>query len=92
MGVHLAFRPGELSNIEARPNLNRSAPESHLGAMLEEWIQWAPGDSRGSTGFATLDRLKSAVCKAGLGAAAHDLNIIVPMASDHSSNTLDSES
>ena len=48
------------------------APVSHLGAMLEEWIQWAPGDSRGSENFATIGSLKKALSEAGLGAAAHD--------------------
>ena len=38
-------------------------------------MQWAPGDSRGSTGFTTLDSLKAALIKAGLAAAAHDLKI-----------------
>ena len=37
IGTYLGFLPGELSNIEARPNLNHSAPISWLGAMLEEW-------------------------------------------------------
>ena len=43
--------------------------------MLEEWIQWAPGDRRGSKSFATIRSLKKALSEAGLGAAAHDFNI-----------------
>ena len=42
---------------------------------MEELIQWAPGDSRGSTDFATIESLKGALNDAGLGAAAHDLSI-----------------
>ena len=82
IGLHLGFLPGELSNIEARPNLIQGAPVSYLGALLEESIQWAPRDSRGSAGFATLDSLKAALVDAGLGAAAHDLKIEPGVAED----------
>ena len=75
IGTYLGFLPGELSNIEACPNLIRGAPISWLGAMLEEWIQWAPSDSRGSTSFASVEDLKTAVIDAGLGATAHELKI-----------------
>ena len=75
IGTYLGFLPGELSNIEARPNLMQGAPITWLGAMLEEWIQWAPSDSRGSTSFASVEDLKTAVIDAGLGATAHELNI-----------------
>ena len=71
IGINLEFLPGELANIAARPNLSEGAPVSLLGALLEEWIQWAPGDSRGSTDFATLESLKTALSDSGLGAAAH---------------------
>ena len=73
IGINLEFLPGELANIAARPNLSEGAPVSLLGALLEEWIQWAPGDSRGSTDFATLESLKTALSDSGLGVAAHDL-------------------
>ena len=76
IGMHLGFLPGELSTIEGRPSLIQGAPVSYLGALLEESIQWAPGDSRGSTSFTTLDSLKAALNEAGLGAAAHDLKIV----------------
>ena len=77
IGTHLRFLPGELSNIESRPALMHSAPSSFFGAMLEVWTQWAPGDSRGSVSFATLENLKSALNKAGLGASAAALNLSV---------------
>lgn len=75
IGIHLGFLPGELSNVEVRPNLMQGAPISWLGALLEEWIQWAPRDCRGSTSFAKLEDLKAALNDAGLGATAHGLNI-----------------
>ena len=74
VGTLLGFRPGELDNIEARPLLLSSAPKSWLSAMLAEWLQWAPGDARGSTNFATLNGLRQALDKAGLSAIAQALN------------------
>ena len=75
IGIHLGFLLSELSNIEARPNLMQSAPTSWLSALLEEWIQWAPEDSRGSTDFAKMEDLKNALKQAGLAATAHDLKL-----------------
>ena len=75
IGLHLGFLPGELSNIEARPRLFQGAPVSYLGSLLEESIQWAPGDRRGSTSFTTLESLKAALVDTGLAAAARDLKI-----------------
>jgi hypothetical protein len=46
------------------------APESYLGAMLSQWLQWAPGDGRGSTGFATRESLHAALLRANLGQLA----------------------
>ena len=74
IGTHLGFISGELSNIQARPNLTPDAPLSWLRAMLEEWIQWAPGDSRGSTKFANIKDLKTALREAGFGVTAHELH------------------
>ena len=70
IGQGLGFRSTELSSIESAPLLLAS---SHLIAMLENWLQWAPGDARGSTGYATLRSLKSAVDRAGLGRTAQEL-------------------
>ena len=66
-GIHLGFLPGELSNIEASPNLIQGAPVSWLNAMLAQWLQ--------RTSSATLKDLKTALSKAGLAAAAHDLKL-----------------
>ena len=75
IGTCLGFLPSELENIQARPLLLIKAPYSFLNAMLQEWLQWAPGDSRGSKNFAILENLKSALLKAGFGATAHNLHI-----------------
>ena len=76
IGTHLGFSQGELSNIQASPlNLN-GAPKSWLSAMLAEWLEWAPGDERGSINYATLSGLKSAVKEAGLGRTAEELTLL----------------
>ena len=76
IGMYLGFCPGELSTTEAHLTLMLSGPPgSWLRALLEEWVQWAPGDSRGSTNFATLEGLKAAPNESGLGATAHDLKV-----------------
>ena len=67
IGQNLGFNDDELKNIEARPNLHATAPKSYLSAMLSDWWHWAPGDARGSTNYATLDSLKTALDQAGLG-------------------------
>ena len=64
IGVLLGFKQSELDIIQARPFLLNSAPHSWLSVMLTEWLEWAPGDDRGSVDFATLNRLKKAMNKA----------------------------
>ena len=73
IGTYLGFRPGELATICGHSLL--LSPTDWLQEMLSQWLQWAPGDSRGSKSFATLEDLKTALYQAGLGATAHDLNI-----------------
>ena len=75
IGLSLGFRPSELDEIQARPLLLSGAPKSFLSAMLADWLQWVPGDSLGSTSFATLEDLKAALNQTGLGAAAYNLGI-----------------
>ena len=48
-----------------------TAPGSWLSAMLEAWLEWKPGDSRGTV---SLESLKKAVDKAGLGRTAAELH------------------
>ena len=74
IGTHLGFQQGELLNIAGKPSLFNDAPQSWLQAMLSEWLQWAPGDSRGSQSYSTLQTLKSALNDSGLGATASNLS------------------
>ena len=76
IGTYLGFQQGELESIQSNLLLlTRDPPQSYLNAMLSEWFQWAPNDSRGSEGFATLGALKKAVSQAGLGATAAELTV-----------------
>ena len=75
IGMELGFLPNELDNIKAIPLLLDGAPTTWLRQLLIEWLEWAPGDGRGSTSFATLGGLKNALMKANLGATAHNLHI-----------------
>ena len=49
------------------------APVSYLNTMLSSWLRWAPGDARGSRDYATIQNLKTAVDRAGLGVVAQEL-------------------
>ena len=75
IGTYLGFRPGELDVIQSKPLLLTGAPGSWLSQLLSDWFQWAPGDGRGSTAYATLSALKTAVDRAGLGRTAAELTI-----------------
>ena len=44
--------------IEAQPRLFSGAPQSWLFNVLSDWMEWAPGDSGGSTKYANLEDLK----------------------------------
>ena len=74
-GIHLGFRPSELDVIEARPLLLNNAPKSWLGAMLSEWLQWTPGDQRGSTSYATLEQLINVLKEIGLSETAYSIDL-----------------
>ena len=51
------------------------APNSWLNAMLADWLQWEPEDSRGSKKFAMLEDLKVALRESGLAKLVRDLGI-----------------
>ena len=75
IGTYLGFRQGELNLIESKPLLLQGAPGSWLRELLAKWVQWAPGDARGSTEYASLSALKRAVDGAGLGRTASELTL-----------------
>ena len=76
IGNHLGFHPGELDAIQSDPMcITAGAPKSYLNRMLEQWLQWAPGDGRGSKQVATLEAIKSAIRRTGLGRVAAELSV-----------------
>ena len=75
IGIYLGFSANELNLIQSKPALFTEAPTSWLQEIISQWLQWAPGDSRGSNSFATLENLKSALSRAGLGTTAHHLKV-----------------
>ena len=74
IGTYLGFHQPELRLIENSPDHLTGAPVTWLSAMLEAWLQWEPGDKRGSKERASLESLKKAVDKAGLEKTAAELH------------------
>ena len=71
----MGFTQGELKNIQADPMLLlEGAPISWLNSMISKWLEWAPGDRRGSTGFATKECLRAALLQANLGDVAQQFS------------------
>ena len=71
----MEFHQEKLNIIQANPLLQNGAPKTWLSALVSEWMEWAPGDSRRSTKYVNLEDLKSAVSKAGFGVIATKLSL-----------------
>jgi hypothetical protein len=67
----LRFTYSEINNIKTCP-LNMDL-DSCIDDVIGVWLQWAPGDARGSEDYATLEQLQNAVSKAGFGVVASEL-------------------
>ena len=89
IGTYLKFQQDELNNIQANQSLINGTPKSWLSAMISDWMEWAPGDSRGSTSYANLHDLKSAVSKAGFGVVAEELSLSREVAAGESVQSTD---
>ena len=57
----LGFTETEISTVEASYASRTDHPYSYLQAMLFRWLQWFPGDIRGSTYYPTLEYLQKAL-------------------------------
>lgn len=68
---YLRFTSHEILNIENNPENLRS--NSFLDVMIGEWLEWVPGDARGSEEYATLEQLQAALIGAGYGVIASEL-------------------
>ena len=77
IGTNLGFKQGELDNIECIPahSVSTNAPNRNLCEMQTQWLEWAPGDARGSEDIATLEGLKRALFKLNLGRTAEGLHL-----------------
>ena len=75
IGLQLSFLPNELNVIQSNPVLMlQNPPASYLGRMLELWLQWAPGDGRGSKNFARFEDLQAALLQVnGVAAKSYEL-------------------
>ena len=84
IGLTLGFSTKELDNIQQNADFQHhnnpvhTSKYDHFGKryiseMLSEWIKWYPGDSRGSTSFATYTQLKTKLVEAGLGEIVRNL-------------------
>ena len=89
IGTHLGFHQGELDNIQGNLSLLNEGPKALLREMLREWLEWAPGDSRGSSSFASIECLKCALDKSGLGKTALEVEscFTQTIASEHAPPT-----
>ena len=68
IGRAIGFSEAEMGNIQSNPILLlQSPPKSYLREMLSQWLLWAPGDKRGSTGYASKELLRAALLRANLG-------------------------
>ena len=74
IGRNLGFTEGELNNIAKDTVLLLRGPQGYLDTLLTQWLEWAPGDERGSKGYATLEGMKAALLQANLGVTAHELH------------------
>ena len=74
----MGFSNEEMDTIECTPMLFlRGGPSGYLEQLLSQWLQWAPGDGRGSTGFATRESLIDGLLKADLGGLAEQCTLLV---------------
>ena len=75
IGTYLGFTQGELDYIQAGPLHLSQAPVSWLSEMIRKWLDWAPGDHRGSTQYANLESFQTSIRDAGLEKTAEELTL-----------------
>ena len=75
---NLHFHSDEIDGIKANLAIMFGGPKGCLREVLSQWLQWAPGDARGSEDRATLEALKRAVDRAGFGIVANKLTLSDP--------------
>lgn len=73
IGLELGFTHKELNVIQNAALF----VDDGLGEMLSQWLEWFPGDGRKTTSVATLEELKHALRRVGLGLTAETLYITI---------------
>ena len=73
LGLELGFTSKELDEMIVRFTRTYDDRVISLSDLLQKWVKWYPGDSRGTKTFATYSGLKTALVNAGLGDKARDL-------------------
>lgn len=62
IAINLGFKSYEIAKIKS--DMHLTLHDSHMYEVVEKWLQWAPGDGRGSQDMATLEALQSALNRA----------------------------
>ena len=68
VGINLGFFSGDLENIQSTPSNMTNAPKSFLNDLLDKWL-------KREEPLATLEDLKVALRKTGLGRVAAGLSV-----------------
>jgi hypothetical protein len=68
----LQFKYPEIEEIATHRS---GQPSSCLSDVIGKWLEWAPGDNRGSSEYATREQLLVAVEKAGFGRLASEVTL-----------------
>ena len=69
IGSHLGFSDKEMDIIHQQKTDNEN---QCLYELLDQWLEWYPGDSRGSTSFPTYSRIQKVLVDIGFGNVARD--------------------
>ena len=74
LGTALGFNDNELELIHNEPLLLMQSPRSYLRKLLSQWLQWGPGDGRGSTDFANSVAIYKALLSINVAPVAYELD------------------
>ena len=77
LGTALGFNNNELELILNKPLLLLRAPKSYLREMISQWLQWGPGDGRGSVDFANTVAIHKALFSINLAPVALELDTLL---------------
>ena len=79
LALHLGFTEEEyikaFENVShpVFPLTRRMLSTNRLHDIIKQWVEWYPGDSRGTTNFPTYSRLRRALLDKGFGDVVREL-------------------